>query len=328
MLVILASSHKIILFSLLFSSNQNHILFCGSKVPILPQSYGNGPNITFPFYIRERQPEYCGYPGFHIFCGINNYPILYLTNNHYIIRKIFYNNESLRVSDPTFLSSNSINCFPRAENLKVYGKRFGLAPNQTDLFLLFGCVSKSLPQSLNNYRIGFSREDNSIETGSVLGFHGNGSDLMEAIGSNKCENGMVKAKVEDTKDGVLGALRRGFLLKWRVTKCSLCEKSLIGICTVFSVTVLIGLNLGIVVQVSVSTFFNVILVQAQLLFACGPPQSQKRANKAHNGPGSKLDLADNILILGNYDPIILLIDSLSDFPVPLTEMPAPNAFVS
>ena len=83
---------------------------------------------------------------------------------------------------------------------------------------------------------------------------------MEAIGSNKCENGMVKAKVEDTKDGVLGALRRGFLLKWRVTKCSLCEKSLIGICTVFSVTVLIGLNLGIVVQVSLSTFFNAILV--------------------------------------------------------------------
>ena len=190
-----------------------------------PQSCGNGPNITFPFYIRERKLDFCGFPRFDVFCGVNNYPILNLSNNHYIIHEIFYNNDSLRVSDPAFLSSNSTNCFPRTKNLRLQGNRFDLVPSQTDLFLLFGCDLESLPQRLNSYRIGCSGENNSIERRSVLGFHGNGSDLMDAVGSNKCENGTVKATVEDTKEGALGALRRGFLLKWTATNCSTCEKS-------------------------------------------------------------------------------------------------------
>ena len=51
-----------------------------------PQSCGNGPNITFLFYIRDRQLDFCGFPLFDIFCGVNNYPFLNLFNNHYIIQ--------------------------------------------------------------------------------------------------------------------------------------------------------------------------------------------------------------------------------------------------
>ncbi|KAK1367116.1 Non-specific serine/threonine protein kinase [Heracleum sosnowskyi] len=42
----------------------------------------DGPEIRFPFWIRDKQPERCGYPGFQVFCdrGKTLLPVQYLAN--------------------------------------------------------------------------------------------------------------------------------------------------------------------------------------------------------------------------------------------------------
>ncbi|KAI4357777.1 hypothetical protein L6164_001703 [Bauhinia variegata] len=189
-----------------------------------PKSCGDGQNISYPFYIKGEQPEFCGYPNFDLSCSKNGHPILNLPNTAYIVREISYQDESIRVSDADFSLSNTTSCVNRAKNFTYPGFRFSVVPNQTEMFLFFGCDLQSLPQRLKKYKVGCSAENH---TSSVLGLSGNDGEF--SLVSKNCNDGVVKAMVEDASvsenEGILGSIERGFLLKWPATNCSECLRS-------------------------------------------------------------------------------------------------------
>ncbi|KAI4357753.1 hypothetical protein L6164_001684 [Bauhinia variegata] len=190
----------------------------------VPKSCGDGQNISYPFYIKGVQPEFCGYPNFDLSCSKNGHPILNLSNTAYIVQKISYQDESIRVSDPNFSLSNTTSCVNLAKNFTYPGFRFSVVPNQTEMFLFFGCDLGTFPQRLLKYQVGCSAEN---LTRSVLGLTGDDGDF--GFVSRSCNGGTVKAMVENASisenEGILGSIKRGFLLKWAATNCSECMRS-------------------------------------------------------------------------------------------------------
>nr|KYP31542.1 putative serine/threonine-protein kinase At1g18390 family [Cajanus cajan] len=186
-----------------------------------PQTCGNGANISYPFHIRGKQNSFCGLADFELTCGNNGFPILNLVDTDYTIQTIFYNNHSLRVSNPVFLQPNASSCFGRTRNLTVAKFRFRLAPNQRQVFLIYGCHLEALPEGLQERRIGC---DAGNKTTSVLGLDAKEDQNLRYAMEN-CEGGMVNAAVEDTNGGITEALGKGLLLIWDATNCSQCIRS-------------------------------------------------------------------------------------------------------
>ncbi|KAI4313888.1 hypothetical protein L6164_026834 [Bauhinia variegata] len=191
----------------------------------MPKSCGDGQNISFPFFIKE-QPAFCGYPNFGLSCDNNGHPVLNLSNTNYTIQEILYQKASIRLSDAVFSISNSTGCdtLQVANNFTYSGTRFSLVPNQTEMFLFFGCNLRSLPQRLQKYEVDCSAENH---TNSVLSLTRNDEGFNYVPG--KCNNTTVKAMVEigsvSGNEGILGTIKRGFLLKWAATNCSDCMSS-------------------------------------------------------------------------------------------------------
>ncbi|XP_040861451.1 LEAF RUST 10 DISEASE-RESISTANCEUS RECEPTOR-LIKE PROTEIN KINASE-like 1.2 isoform X2 [Glycine max] len=182
---------------------------------------GNGQNISYPFYIQGKQKPFCGQPGFELTCSHKGFPILTLMYTPYTIHQIFYDNQSLRVSNPVFSQPNLSSCIAPTQNLTVGRYRFRVAPNQRELFVLYGCDSAALQKTVPERRIWCSAAGN--ETTSVVGLDKGDRDLVSARES--CKGGAVNATVDDLKGGVREALQRGFLLLWNATSCSECKSS-------------------------------------------------------------------------------------------------------
>ncbi|TKY69328.1 serine/threonine-protein kinase [Spatholobus suberectus] len=190
-----------------------------------PKTCGNSQNISYPFYIQGTQQPFCGQPGFELRCDNSNigFPILslYLINTQYTVQKIFYNNHTLRLSNPAFsLRNNSSSCIAPVQNLVVSRYRYRLPPNQRHVFVFYGCDLAALPEEARVGRVGCDEEN---ETASVVGLYREDRNLRLAW--EKCKDGAVNATVEDANGGVLEALRRGFLLTWSATNCTECEDS-------------------------------------------------------------------------------------------------------
>ncbi|KAJ7943116.1 Wall-associated receptor kinase [Quillaja saponaria] len=187
---------------------------------------GDGQNISFPFYILGQQESYCGYPGFEVSCNKNGNPILKLSYTQYIIRQIFYNNQSLRVSNAAFSMSNTNEdaCIGPTQNISFPTERFKFDSSQNDIFLFYDCNSSSLPKNLLEYAIGCPKEK---QKGTVLALYG--EELNFSYAYENCKGGMVETKVEggfgNEIDRIGEALRRGFVLKWTASDCNMCTAS-------------------------------------------------------------------------------------------------------
>ncbi|KAK7308332.1 hypothetical protein VNO77_41934 [Canavalia gladiata] len=187
----------------------------------VPKTCGNGLSISYPFYIHGIQQPFCGYPGFGLTCGNNGFPILNLTNTQYTIHEISYNNESLRVSNPSFSNSNTSACIAPTQNLTVGKYSFQFGSNQRDLLVFYGCNLASLPEEMQQHRLGCYAGN---ETASVVGLYREDLEFLRLARDN-CKGGVVSAKVEDVKEGVQQALNKGFVLNWNATNCTECASS-------------------------------------------------------------------------------------------------------
>ncbi|XP_015967638.1 LEAF RUST 10 DISEASE-RESISTANCE LOCUS RECEPTOR-LIKE PROTEIN KINASE-like 1.2 isoform X1 [Arachis duranensis] len=186
-----------------------------------PVNCGHGPDISYPFYITGKQKPFCGYPGFDLTCGKNGFPILDLINTQHIIQQIFYNNNSLRVSNPVFSTPNTSQCILPTKNLTVGKYRFSIAPNQRNLFVFYGCNLTLLPEEMKEHKIGCSVHSNL----SVVALYA--EDVTNVrVAEENCRGGWVNATVEDEKRGnVREALEEGFVMSWNASNCSTCLNS-------------------------------------------------------------------------------------------------------
>ncbi|KAL5761279.1 hypothetical protein ACOSQ2_020117 [Xanthoceras sorbifolium] len=199
-----------------------------------PKTCGDGQNITFPFYIKDQQQPFCGYPGFELSCNNKGNPILRLhdndNGNQYIINHISYDNQSLRVSNAAFWDTNSssggCDVVSSLQNLSLPSDRFELVGNKTEMFVLYNC-NQSLSERLVSKKVNECSADDD-GNGVVLVVDKDDPDL--GLAREEC-NDTVMAPVEGHGDGgestatMMMRLRRGFLIKWISSNCSVCETS-------------------------------------------------------------------------------------------------------
>ncbi|XP_065637308.1 LEAF RUST 10 DISEASE-RESISTANCE LOCUS RECEPTOR-LIKE PROTEIN KINASE-like 1.2 isoform X1 [Quercus suber] len=179
---------------------------------------GDGQAIRFPFYIQDKQNSSCGYPGFNLSCNNNGHPTIIISNKNYTINEIFYQNETLRVSNSAFSNPN-FSCIPSINSISLPGSRFDLAPNQTNIFLFYNCsssVHESWPSEFYPSCYG--------ESDTVLALSGQDPRLQISNVSMECKSSVV-APVEAYGGGIGESLRNGFVLKWKASNCSICEDS-------------------------------------------------------------------------------------------------------
>ncbi|KAK6157643.1 hypothetical protein DH2020_011891 [Rehmannia glutinosa] len=187
-----------------------------------PKNCDRGPNISFPFYIPGLQESYCGYPGFMLNCSQEGFPVLHLPENDYVVGEIFYGNQSLHVINGAVLTSDVNNCLLSIRNTTLPLARFNYV-NFTGLHLLSGC-GNPLPEELVRYNVSCDGSED-----WVLALYDKDENLGRAM--EICERNVV-APVEEGYNGKNGrvnnigeVLRRGFLLNWTASDCSVCENS-------------------------------------------------------------------------------------------------------
>ncbi|XP_060969132.1 LEAF RUST 10 DISEASE-RESISTANCE LOCUS RECEPTOR-LIKE PROTEIN KINASE-like 2.4 [Cannabis sativa] len=197
---------------------------------IVPKICGN-QTISFPFFIQGQQQPYCGYPGFNLTCDSRGRSIISVSSQNYVVLQIFYQNQSIIVSNAAFLDLHDEQaCFPFIRNLTNLSPDFKIADTDDDrnsVVLLYNCQSSPIMKN----RIGCYAEN---RTNSVLAFYESQEDeLFEA--SKMCGtrnvtvvNTTVAMGYSEKIEGNLrmrDVVRSGFMLNWIASNCSACEES-------------------------------------------------------------------------------------------------------
>ena len=108
-----------------------------------------GRIISYAFHIEGHQQSFCGYPGYQVTCGTNNYTIINHSNDTYAISEISYFNQTLVVINTIFLQTN-FNCSPAFHNFTLDNLRFQFASNDSEVFFLQNCCTEA-QRSLTQY---------------------------------------------------------------------------------------------------------------------------------------------------------------------------------
>ncbi|KAI9170116.1 hypothetical protein LWI28_022832 [Acer negundo] len=211
----------------------SHYLDCVNK------TCGDGQNINFPFYIKDQQKSFCGFPGFELSCNKAGNPIMRLphSGNQYIIHHIFYNNQTLRVSNSAFWDTKSSisgsggnHCdvvssfknlsFPIDHQFELVGD------HKTQVSVLYNCSSGGDNRTLSERLV--SKKVDGCWNGdhdSVVAMDEDDPDL--GLAKEECTKLMV-APVEGyggKSTAMITRLRGGFVMKWTASNCSVCEQS-------------------------------------------------------------------------------------------------------
>jgi hypothetical protein len=112
-------------------------------------SCGNrGPDIRFPFRIKDKQPDLCGYPGFDLSCSDDNSTVLKLpTGLSFLIERIDYRHQLIYARDPQ-------GCFPGQRlNFSLGASHFQIKNDWLYDWTLFNCSLSSEKRSGFMYKI-------------------------------------------------------------------------------------------------------------------------------------------------------------------------------
>ncbi|KAL7114732.1 hypothetical protein ACP275_04G140300 [Erythranthe tilingii] len=188
-----------------------------SKTTCLPHNYiCNQLNIRHPFWIDgllQNQSSNCRSTGFNVTCHENK-PLININGDDFIIRDIFYKNNSFLLAKSNVFDAG-IRCPTPQRNFTVDGTPFSYGPATSDLFFFYNCTS---PYYRETYAVDCASNASSH---SFAVFH---VELLQhwnySIAS--CRWGPVNAPIED--DGLDKLLRmnyttilkKGFVLQWQL----------------------------------------------------------------------------------------------------------------
>ncbi|KAK3189316.1 hypothetical protein Dsin_028877 [Dipteronia sinensis] len=211
-----------------------HYLACVNK------TCGDGQNISFPFYIKDQQQSFCGFPGFELSCNNAGNPILGLPggDNQYIIHHIFYNNQTLRVSNSAFWDmksstsgsgGNYCDVFTSFKNLSFpsdHQFEF-VGDHKTQVSVLYNCSRGTGDNRTLSERLVSKKVDGcwNGDEDSVVAVDEDDPDL--GLAREECTE-MVVTPVEGyggESTAMITRLRGGFRMKWTASNCSVCEQS-------------------------------------------------------------------------------------------------------
>ncbi|KAD7117384.1 hypothetical protein E3N88_04652 [Mikania micrantha] len=184
----------------------------------VPQNCGNGPNITFPFWIPQLQQPSCGSPQFNITCK-NNDPIVMISNQDYVIKDIFHNNYSfVLVSKDAFNESNL--CPIPLRNFSLHGTPFSYSDLSTDMFLFYNCSSlyEEETYSVDCASNGTGFSSFAVFHPEILQKHNYSIDSCQSLVHVPVHVDGLNVLLDESYADVL---RKGFVLEW---KCSGCKE--------------------------------------------------------------------------------------------------------
>ncbi|KAJ0094220.1 hypothetical protein Patl1_15107 [Pistacia atlantica] len=118
------------LIELVLSEDQSKYEACA------PINCGLGPNISYPFYVKDAGEEFCGHPGFRIACE-NDEPIYKTSSGLFIIKDISYENQWFRLVDKEVLSNDS--CITPVHNFSFDRASLIFRPYHAELFFFRNC---------------------------------------------------------------------------------------------------------------------------------------------------------------------------------------------
>lgn len=206
----------IILFAYFFNIS---VSLATNSSSCLPQNYGNGPNITFPFWISQQQSPSCGSPEFNITCK-NNYPILGISNDDYVIKDIFYINYSFVLVSAKAFNQNNL-CPVPIRNFSINGiSPFGYSILSVNLYFFFNC---RYPYNKKTYAVDCATNGSIFSSFAV--FH---PEILvkNNYSIDSCQRAVhVPVHVDSLNvllyENYTDVLRKGFVLEWQ---CSNCDK--------------------------------------------------------------------------------------------------------
>ncbi|WCJ21928.1 Protein kinase superfamily protein [Euphorbia peplus] len=191
-----------------------------------PRSCGKGPNISYPFRLSGVQQSYCGYPNFDLTCNQDDFPVLTLLYDEYVIQDIFYANQSFNISSSSLYEEDT--CPAPLHNVTLDRTPFSLSPDYYNFSFFYNCTNK--PTNYPDYPI--SCYTNSSRYSFAL-FHTDILELSENYSLDSCAYFVYAPLHIDTDfDGRLFStmnyteiLKSGLLLNWTAPNCSTCERS-------------------------------------------------------------------------------------------------------
>ncbi|XVE64030.1 hypothetical protein DITRI_Ditri07aG0068700 [Diplodiscus trichospermus] len=188
----------------------------------VPRGCGNGLNISYPFWISGEQESFCGYPNSEI-SSKEAHPILKISDDSYIMKDIFYNNNSLLVANAVV---DEDDCPTPRQNLSFDTTPFSLSPENVNLSFLYDCkelpdyhtypVSCASNASLHSFAVlhieALENTNYSVESCQTL--------VNAPVYINGIANFVRLLDMNYTE-----VLRMGFALNWTVYNCSNCMRS-------------------------------------------------------------------------------------------------------
>ncbi|KAL3529257.1 hypothetical protein ACH5RR_008579 [Cinchona calisaya] len=215
-------NHRTQITAILFTFLVNEIVcFYTNSSDCAPQNCGNGLNIRYPFWIPGRQESYCGSPMFNITCRNKN-PIIKFSNDDYIIRDIFYANNSLLLSQAE-VYHDSITCPTPQHNFSIRGTPFIYGPETVDLFFFYNCTKPYNEETYSVYCASNATHHAFAVFHPELLDHWNYSEqtcyppVNAPVMTDRLER-LLKMNFTDV-------LKKGFVLQWDGDNCSRCQRS-------------------------------------------------------------------------------------------------------
>lgn len=182
-----------------------------------PKDCGNGLNISYPFWIDGQQPRYCGYPAFKLAC-MDHAPVISIYDDDYLVRDIFYENQSFITSRVDLLNSS---CPVPRYNLSLRATPFSVSPTNRNLSFFLSCGG-IVP--------GYShRIDCAVDGNGRQYFVGYYPSPDQENATENCDAFVVWPSKEDGSaegdQNYTVLLENGFLLNWDAVNCIVCKAS-------------------------------------------------------------------------------------------------------
>ncbi|KAH0708964.1 hypothetical protein KY284_010391 [Solanum tuberosum] len=185
------------------------------------QNCGDGVNISYPFWIPEKQPSYCGLPTYDVTCNKHK-PFVHISGEEFIIKEVYYTNYSILLAKADVFDEENKCPVPR-HNFSTRGTPFSLGPNTADLFFFYDCT---LPYERETYDVNCARN---ATHHSFAVFH---TELLEHYNYSveSCQDPVYALVETDSIDRLLKmnysqVLQKGFFLQWDGSNCRDCRKS-------------------------------------------------------------------------------------------------------
>lgn len=221
---------KLILFTILAFLHKPTLCIDPSFKACEPQSCGNGPTISFPFWLPHAQEPFCGYPNFKLSCDARKNPVIRISNNNYVVKDIFYSNHSFLAANAEVYDEDEKCPVPR-HNISLEGTPFGFGSHhRLNLSFFYNCSAMPSGYALP-FRVDCLAGGDPARS-SFATFHVAALERANySVGSCGSTVGVPADVASDVEfDRLLGMnyteiLKMGFVLNWTSFGCAGCRKS-------------------------------------------------------------------------------------------------------